>query len=190
MSVGGDGEAQAGTGTAGERTWGNNNWTPLLPQSNSLWFLQVHSWPSPNAPLSPQLWLLGGNRLPAQVQSFEALNGAFQKFLKLVPPRTHRVTTPATAAGTRGSGEARGSAVSKVHPLSPLPDLGGVQRKRPESGGEEGLLDSSQFTSSPSECRSKWGPGSPQITHSFPYAWGSEGMPGSLVTSKLWRMIL
>lgn len=66
---------------------------------------------APPPPFRP----LRGNHLPAQVLSFEALNEAFQTFLKLPPPSTHGGALsipppPATAAGKRGAGGAKGQA--------------------------------------------------------------------------------
>lgn len=65
--------------------------------------------------LRPLLGPLRGNRLPAQVRSLEALNVAFQKFLKLPRPAQHsRVTLfprslhPRYSCSTGGEGGGKG----------------------------------------------------------------------------------
>lgn len=86
---------------------------------------------APPPPFRP----LRGNSLPAQVLFFEALNEAFQKFLKLPRPAQHsrghtlpHPSTPAPAAGLRGCGKgAEGQAQS---PRDPSTNQGPLVRPR------------------------------------------------------------
>lgn len=98
---GGGGRGQAasvGRGLYGSRVTG-----PPFPGRGAL---------GPAGAPPPPFRPLRGNSLPAQVLFFEALNEAFQKFLKLPRPAQHsrghtlpHPSTPAPAAGLRGCGK-------------------------------------------------------------------------------------